>query len=737
MNFNRKALLSACFFVSGFCGLLYQLVWVRTAFASFGVITPVLSVVISVFMLGLSLGSWGGGKVIGGLIRKIGMSGIFFYGLSEFGVGLGAFLVPFLFAAGERFLLTVGEANSLWYLVLSGACISLAIFPWCVLMGTTFPFTMAYIRQIDTSYQKGFGFLYSANVLGALSGTLVTAFVLVETLGFRHTLQLGGTLNFLIAAACLTLGLKRVTYAGDPKVSVHLLKEGVSKAEIFVKVALFGTGFVSLGMEVVWTRALTPVMGTQVYSFALLLFVYLLATWLGSLTQSSLRPGSALRLSVPKTLALLAVAVCLPAVTNDPRMHPEGFLAFGPFLFRTRLFPYLASIFPFCFFLGYFTPRLIDDYAGGNPRVAGKLYAFNSAGCILGPLFAGYLLLPWAGVQLSLVLLAIPCLLFAAFSFHELRPRFRLATGGISISLMAICTFVSKGYEVPYGIKNMEVRRDHTATTVSFGEGRNRQMLVNGAAITVFGQITKYMAHLPLAFHQGPPRTVLVICFGMGTTYRSSLSWDVQTTAVELLPSVRDAFPFYFDDVPQVLQNPKGRIVIDDGRRFLKRNTEQYDVITVDPPPPAEAAGSSLLYSEEFYELIKTRLKADGILQQWYGTGEVATLQAAARSLTNNFPYVNLYRSVENWGFHFLASRVPIPELGPESFVTRLPPRARQDLMESSKGGDLTKEFAEILARQIPVDWILSADPKVRITDDQPFNEYFLIRRLTRAPKFL
>src|SRR6185436_14484531 len=108
MNFSQKTALCVCFLVSGFCGLLYQLVWVRAAFASFGVITPVLSVVISVFMLGLALGSWGGGKVIGNLTRKTGRSGIFFYGLSELGVGLGAFLVPLLFAAGERLLLTVG-----------------------------------------------------------------------------------------------------------------------------------------------------------------------------------------------------------------------------------------------------------------------------------------------------------------------------------------------------------------------------------------------------------------------------------------------------------------------------------------------------------------------------------------------------------------------------------------------------------------------------------------------------
>jgi hypothetical protein len=92
-----------------------------------------------------------------------------------------------------------------------------------------------------------------------------------------------------------------------------------------------------------------------------------------------------------------------------------------------------------------------------------------------------------------------------------------------------------------------------------------------------------------------------------------------------------------------------------------------------------------------------------------------------------------LYRSIESWGFHFLASLAPLPELGPDDLATRLPLPARQDLMEWSEQGDLTREFGEILARQIPVERILSPDPNVRITDDQPYNEYFLIRRLTGA----
>src|SRR5262245_40128774 len=114
MNAAVIRTLFVLFFLSGFSGLVYQIVWTRTAFASFGIITPVLSVVISVFMLGLSLGAWGGGKAIDGLIRKTGRSGIFFSGLSELGLGVGAFLVPFRFALGELLLLSLGEADSFW-----------------------------------------------------------------------------------------------------------------------------------------------------------------------------------------------------------------------------------------------------------------------------------------------------------------------------------------------------------------------------------------------------------------------------------------------------------------------------------------------------------------------------------------------------------------------------------------------------------------------------------------------
>src|SRR5262249_48321441 len=153
--------------------------------------------------------------------------------------------------------------------------------------------------------------------------------------------------------------------------------------------------------------------------------------------------------------------------------------------------------------------------------------------------------------------------------------------------------------------KNPVFRRDYTATVVSCGHGMRKQLFVNGIAMTNLSSTTKVMAHLPLGFLPHPPASALTICFGMGTTFRSLLTWGIEATGVELIPSVKEAFPYYFDDAPDVLKNPAGRIVIDDGRRYLTRTSEKFDVIIIDPPPPIEAAGSSLLYSVEFYQLAR------------------------------------------------------------------------------------------------------------------------------------
>src|SRR5206468_4388104 len=142
----------------------YQVVWMRLAFASFGIITPVMSVVISVFMLGLAIGSWAGGKWIKYLTSRTRASAAYFYGAAEALIGLGALNVPTLFGLGQKLLLNVGEADSNAYLLSSGVIIGLTLLPWCVCMGSTFPFIMAFVKEQDPKETASFSFLYLANV---------------------------------------------------------------------------------------------------------------------------------------------------------------------------------------------------------------------------------------------------------------------------------------------------------------------------------------------------------------------------------------------------------------------------------------------------------------------------------------------------------------------------------------------------------------------------------------------
>ena len=285
----KRRILFVLFFLSGFSGLAYQVVWTRMAFAAFGIVAPVLSVVLSVFMLGLSIGSWAGGRTIAVCAQRTGLSAAIFYAAAEAMIGLGAFAVPKLFLLGQLALLPTGQTDSLNYLFFSALVLGISIFPWCVCMGMTFPLMMAYIGEDEGNHKDSFSFLYLANVLGAMSGTLLTAMVLVEVLGFHHTLWVAASANFTVALISVWLGWKSkqtiaVSHTRVASPEPLPAAQPATAANLPIKWILFSTGFIAMAMEVVWCRAFTPVLKTQVYSFALIVFAYLGATFLGSLT---------------------------------------------------------------------------------------------------------------------------------------------------------------------------------------------------------------------------------------------------------------------------------------------------------------------------------------------------------------------------------------------------------------------------------------------------------------------
>jgi len=238
------------------------------------------------------------------------------------------------------------------------------------------------------------------------------------------------------------------------------------------------------------------------------------------------------------------------------------------------------------------------------------------------------------------------------------------------------------------------------------------------------------MAHLPLTFLDRAPSKALVVCFGMGTTYRSLMSWNISTTAVELVPSVPRLFGFFHADGPALLDSPLSNLVIDDGRRYLERTAGQYDVITIDPPPPVEAAGSSLLYSKEFYQIISRRLSAGGVLQQWLPGGDAVVRASVARALRESFPYVRVFHSLEGWGYHFVASGQALPNPTAAELAQRLPVKAAADLVEWGPETTPERQFARVLEKEILLDGMIAEAPDApALQDDRPQNEYYAIRR--------
>jgi len=736
---TAKWVLGLCFLffvVSGFCGLVYEVVWLRIAMASFGVTTALASIVISMFMAGLGLGSWGAGRLTRRAQNMGGPRALQVYSAAELLVGISSLAVPLELNLGRTVLLHLGGVGA-WqssrYYLLAGLWIGITLVPWCAAMGSTYPLLMTVIRRSSsTTSERSFSFLYVANVLGALLGTLVSAFILIELLGFQGTLYVAGSLNAILAVSAFVLSRRAVW--SEP------LEEPVVKTEIrpslyglprwVILAFLFTTGMVSMGMEVIWIRQFTPYLGNVVYVFALILAVYLLATVIGSRDYRS-RAAFYLAGGSVSAWSLLAFFALLPMLAADP-LVPLGGVELG--FFR------LSSIVLFCAMTGFLTPMLVDSWSSGDPDRAGMAYAVNIGGSIAGPLVAGFLLLPWFGERGAMGLLSVPLFAIAALTgFRKsasavtapkpgLNPK--LAFGLASVGAILVFSF-SHDFEMKFA--DREVKRDYTATVLAADKGFDRKLLVNGFGMTVLTPITKYIAHLPLASMSRPPQNGLVICFGMGTSFRSMLSWGIPTTAVELEPSIPSLYGYFHADGPQLLRSPLAHVVIDDGRRFLDGSKESYDVIVVDPPPPPAAPGSSLLYSREFYDVVKRHLRKDGILQTWYPSNESdrATRVAVTKALMQSFPYVRAYWSFNLVGIHFLASMQPIPAVSSSELAARMPKAAVADFVEWGPETDAQGQFQSVLSHEVTPESLIAEDPRVpAIRDDRPINEYYLLRHL-------
>jgi spermidine synthase len=714
------------FFVSGFCSILYEVIWLRLTMAEYGVTIAMTSIVLSVFMAGMGAGSWIAGNIARRYGDRLSWSPLRLYATAELMIGCASLLVPIELLMGRSLLESWSgnlSSSSVAYYVISGVLVSLTLIPWCACMGATVPLAVWAIRsnpRFESS--RSFSFLYTSNVLGAIAGAMIPL-ILIEMYGFHGTLRIGACLNACIAVAAFALTFGRREGGPEanaaPSVSRPIAAAVQPAQGSSVLILLFLTGFATMGMEVIWIRLYTAFVGPLVYSFALILASYLAATATGSLIYR--KRGSNGDLDSRLAWILLGLLSLLPLISADPRIPIPAVLRviFGVLL--------ISGV------IGYLTPMLVDRWSGGDAERAGKAYAINVLGCILGPLFASFGLLPHFSERLCLAIFSLPW--FAMILYWPRGKRLSQSARILSFASVAAAAavlFFARDYSSQYPAGR--ILRDSAATVIATGSGMDRKLVTNGVTMTTLTPITKMMAHFSLASLDHPPHSALVICFGMGTTYRSALSWGIPTTAAELVPSVPKLFTYFHEDGAQVLASPLSHVVIDDGRRFMERSGEKFDVIIIDPPPPVSAAASSLLYSEEFYATAKRRLQTGGILAQWLPYGDDAIRASVTRALVDSFPHVRIYQSVVGKGWHFFASMDPLPDRTADEMLARMPARAVTDMMEWGPGKTPREQLGLMLSTRVtPAQMIQLAPDVPALRDDRPVNEYFLVRGASPA----
>jgi spermidine synthase len=381
--------------------------------AKFGVTTPMVSIFLSAFMAGLGLGSWGGGAFVRRFERSGAATALRLYGSAELLIGLSGLLVPHLINFGYHFLSNTGKglvwASSTYYLA-SGGWVAISLIPWCTCMGATFPFAMAAIRQsAGGESQRSFSYLYLANVLGAILGTLVPAFVLIELLGFRNTSCVASSLHGILAATVFILSLGPFTsrdgsIAGSEEKVLPQFDNLPTRGILWL---LFTTGLYSMAIEVVWIRQFAGYLGNVVYTFAVILALYLGATFIGARVCRWWAHSHDAWHSAPAWI-LLGLFALLPLVFADRGLPiPISTHRLG-YALIFNIIRVVLGIVPFSGLLGFLMPMLVDHWSLGDPDRAGRAYAVNVVGSIVGPLLAGFWILPWFGDRWGLCAVSLP-----------------------------------------------------------------------------------------------------------------------------------------------------------------------------------------------------------------------------------------------------------------------------------------------------------------------------------------
>ena len=768
--FSASRVLLAAFFLSGAAGLIYQVTWVRQFGNVFGNTIHSASIVVAVFMLGLGAGSYLAGvwadaqHARGGAARLVRSYAWAEAALAVLGLAL-SLLLPQLadtVAAWSRY--SVGAGG--WFELTAGSYamrVAIAVgllAPITFMMGATLTLLVRAFVQSDV-HASGWhiGRLYAANTAGAAVGALLTDFLLVRLAGLQASQFAAVALNVVAAGLALfslrLASVPRAAAANEPDTGVR-----VGRGEIAaVAAALALSGCAVMGLEMLWLRHFSILLGGFRAVFSLLLAVLLLAAGAGALAGGWLlrrfgRPADLLVVAYASFVVCAlagvawtdasalgargqAVAATLGSVGPMRRAIAELWFNLRPMLIEIGLPAFVAGVsYPLA-------NAVVQRTPGAVGRRAGSLYLANTAGAVAGSLAAGYLLLPWLGMQTAAVVLvalaaaAIVPLWRAGASRTPVLGASAVAVVAIGAWLLLPADYVlRRALIVSPGDRVLTTSEGATEVIAVVEADRGRALLTNGHAMASTAVLDqRYMralAHVPL-LSMDAPRRVLVIGFGVGNTvHAATLHPSVERVDVAELSAHVLAHAEYFRDATGgVLENPKVAVHLNDGRQHLQMTAPgTYDLVTLEPPPIAHA-GVSALYSREFYRLVRSRLTAGGFVSQWLPAYQVpgASSLAMVRAFLDVFPAAVLLSGTQA-ELLLVGTAGPRVEIDPARLRAALDrsPDVRADLARLDFGSprDIVGSFVGSAATLAAAT---GASPAV--TDDRPIQEYGVLSALS------
>jgi spermidine synthase len=755
----------AIFVLSGAAGLVYEVVWSRQLVLVFGNTTQAVSAILTGFFGGMAIGSALGGRLADRVRRPLRM-----YGVLELLLVVVVLLTPLTFLLIHdiyRGAFGALVANpQLLALVRFGLSL-VALGPATILLGATLPTLTRYLSRDAAGLSAAFGRLYAVNTCGAIIGTIVAGFVLIELLGLSGALRVGAGCSAL--AGLVALLLDRVwnpgtADAGSPSPArAPAQDERAATRQVphprlrLALIVAYVSGLTSLGYQVLWTRLLASGTGNSTYVFTMILAVFLVGLALGAAAFTLLRPRIRTidLLAVGQIVIALLVLLGMVAVISHTTPGVITLTASYRTLVKKFVLPVMLVVLPTTFVLGLTFPAssaLVADPEGRVGTNTGLLLSANTLGAITGTFLIPFLVIPLVGSPVALGLIALVNVatgLALALAGRIETPSVRRLTAGVGVVaalVLVLCLSLGSVFVDP----NVAWLRSHGGTvamsledeiaSVQAGSAVGHQQLwVTGTSMTLKTVDVKLMPILPLILRPNS-KTDLTIAFGMGSAYRAALNAGLTATAVELVPSVPKTFGYFYDDAPQVLANPTGHIVIADGRNYVELTDQQYDIIVVDPPPPIYTAGVSVISSLEFYQEAQARLTSGGVMMQWvpYIGPTLDDLKAHLRTFHSVFPYMIVVFGSGGNGLYMLGSAQPIT-FDPAAIQQVLSrPNIVQDI---SSAFDSPQHDLAGWAALIPTLVWMQGDqiakftgPGPLVTDDHPLPEYFLLRHLFGPP---